>query len=130
VVGGFDGEADLDQCHRLDTVTETWSSCPSMLEARGGAAAVTLFNRLYVLGGGLNHENATYGEMFNPDTGTWQLINVPSTVQQSAWTDLGLSVVERLVYATGGREDERARNTNLVYVPLPFRSFIPSVSEP
>ena len=57
------------------------------------------------------------------------MINVPPDVQQAAWTGLGLSIIERRVYATGGRENGEARRENLIYVPLPFRTFIPSVSD-
>jgi hypothetical protein len=126
VVGGNDGAADLGLCHVFDLQNGEWGDCPPLLAPRGAGAAFALYNRLYLLGGGVERNDLTFGEVYDPTTRTWQVINVPEEAQSASWTHLGVAVVERRVYVTGGQENGASRAGNLIFMPLPFRTFIPS----
>jgi DNA-binding CsgD family transcriptional regulator len=127
VVGGFDGERELDTCEYFDSVNNVWSDCPAMLLSRGGAGAAVLFNRLYVIGGGLTGP-VTHGEVYDVGTQTWQVLNMPVPANLTGWSHLGVAVIERQIFAVGGRQANDVVTDAFIYVPFRYQSFIPAAS--
>ncbi len=133
VVGGSDGSDALDQCSVYDTTTDMWAECPPMLEARAGAGSAVIVNRLYVLGG-----NASFGELYDPNTETWQVVNLPDA-GDSAEGDVLISAetvgqrpaitsIETRIFVQGGQHDDGLLDTNLVYAPLVYQTFLPATT--
>ena len=127
VVGGFDGDKDLTACHWYDAAAAVWQSCPEMLEARAGAAGAVIFDRLYIVGGGW-HDEVTFSEYLDTSNETWQVVNDPQLASNDRWAHLGVSSVERRIYAMGGQLNQGPSRDNLVFVPFPYESFIPASS--
>ncbi len=129
VVGGTDGTADLDSCFVFDPGTETWDTCPAMLAPRAGAGAAVVLNKLYVIGGGLEgSEPTTFGEVYDPNTGTWQLVNIPEADATRGWVSPAVSHIETRIYVQGGRSEEELLDSNLVYAPLVYQTFLPATT--
>ena len=129
VVGGTDGRASLSLCEFFDTVAGEWATCPDMLLPRAAAAAAVLLNKLYVIGGEANGEvDVTFSEVYDPNTGTWQLVNTPMLEETPAWAHLGVAQVETRIYALGGHRGGEPVADNFVYAPFVYQTFIPAAS--
>ncbi len=126
VVGGSDGETDQTSCFVYDPPSDAWDECPPLLRPRAGAGATVLFNKLYVLGGTGEAADpaAWHGEVFDPNSGAWAVLNTPPDV--TSWTEPGVTHVETRIYALGGRHDGALSDLSLVYSALPFQTFIPA----
>jgi N-acetylneuraminic acid mutarotase len=126
VVGGSNGEADQASCFAYDPPADAWEECPPMLRPRAGAGATVLLNKLYVLGGtGEPVEPAAWhGEVFDPNSRTWTVLNTPPDV--TSWVEPGVTHVETRIYALGGRRDGALSDLSLVYSALPYQTFIPA----
>lgn len=147
VVGGDDENGPTDTCVVYDPAVDAWEECPAMLRPRAGAGATVLLNKLYVIGG----ESSTgtsdpsvpaHGEVFDPNTQTWNVLTTPPGVTASTrvsepagattppgmagWSDPGVTHVETRIYALGGRMGEALSDGNLVYAPLVYQTFIPA----
>ncbi|MBK9051116.1 MAG: hypothetical protein IPL78_09420 [Chloroflexi bacterium] len=127
VMGGYNGQTELDTCERFEPNAQTWSDCPPLLTPRGAGGAVVIINQLYVFGGGLTGE-VTYGEAFDPNSETWQVINMPILAEQSSWVHFGLTSIETKVYLIGGRDGNTLLADTYIYERFPFRAFIPAAS--
>jgi DNA-binding CsgD family transcriptional regulator/N-acetylneuraminic acid mutarotase len=127
VIGGYNEQAELSICERFEPNAQTWSDCPALLTPRGGGGAAVIINQLYVFGGGLNGE-VTYGEAFDPNSETWQVINMPVLAGRSSWIHFGLTSVETKVYLIGGRAEDTLLADTYIYERFPFRAFIPAAS--
>ncbi|MEZ4510819.1 MAG: LuxR C-terminal-related transcriptional regulator [Chloroflexota bacterium] len=127
VVGGFQGEQELDSCEAFNPIDETWLDCPPMLLPRGGAGSAVVLNKLYVLGGGVSANSETaFGEVYDPKSDTWQVVNLPLPDEMGDWAYLGVTHIESRIYALGGRQGEKLTDSNLVYAPLVYQTFLPS----
>jgi DNA-binding CsgD family transcriptional regulator/N-acetylneuraminic acid mutarotase len=127
LVGGSDGSAGQSTCFAYNPTTGTWSDCPSMLEARAAAGATVLLNKLYVIGGmDPVAPGAALGELFDPNTGTWTVLNLPPG--SVPWLEPGVAHVENRIYAMGGQQANELSDANLVYSPFVFQTFIPAAS--
>ncbi|KAL0886832.1 hypothetical protein Bca101_010815 [Brassica carinata] len=70
VIGGLiKGEQRTSYVWRLDCRTRVWHPVPSMAASRAYGAAGVVDGKIYVFGGCDVHDN--YGEVFDPDTQTW-----------------------------------------------------------
>jgi len=123
VVGGSDGAAGQPSCFSYDPPRDTWSDCPDMLLPRVDAGATVLLNKLYVIGGTAADE-ATYGEVYDPNTRTWTVLNAPPDTFN--WRAPGVTHVETRIYAVGGRRGELLSDATLVYSPLTYQTYIPA----
>lgn len=125
VVGGSDGPARQDSCFAYNPPADAWEECPAMLQARAEAGATVLLNKLYVIGGTpAGPDAADYGEIYDPNSRTWTVLNAPPGV--NAWTDPGVVHVEMRIYAVGGRQDGTLSDAVLIYSPLAYQSYIPA----
>jgi DNA-binding CsgD family transcriptional regulator/N-acetylneuraminic acid mutarotase len=124
VVGGYDGTAELTTCEYFDPVQGRWFDCTPLLQPRAGAAAIALVNRLYVLGG-RNDDSLSYSEVYDPNSGNWQVINTPVLENAASWSDLGAANVETRIYLLGGRLDGELLAAAYVFTPI-YQTFIPS----
>ncbi len=127
VAGGTDGTAPQTSCAIYAPSEDTWSACPPLLAARSGAGAAVLLNKLYIIGGTeAGTGAAVQGELFDPNSETWQVLNVPD--EMAGWTQPGVAPVETRIFAQGGRQGAALTDANLIYSPVVFRTFIPAAS--
>lgn len=127
VIGGYNEQAEIATCERFEPNAQTWSDCPSLITPRGGGGAAVIINQLYVFGGGLSGE-VTYGEAFDPNSETWQVINMPVLAGRSNWVHFGLTNIETKIYLIGGRAGDTLLADTYIYERFPFRAFIPAAS--
>jgi N-acetylneuraminic acid mutarotase len=121
VVGGSDGDAGQASCYSYDPPRDTWQACPDMLQPRADAGSTVLLNKLYVIGGTADGA-AGYGEVYDPNTRTWTVLNAPPGV--AAWGAPGVTHVETRIYAVGGRKDGALSDATLVYSPFTYQTRI------
>lgn len=127
VVGGTDGDAAQTSCAIYAPSEDAWSACPPLLTARSGAGAAVLLNKLYVIGGAVDESGAAvHGELFDPNSETWQVLNVPD--EMVGLMQPGVAPVETRIFAQGGRKGASLSDANLIYSPVVFRTFIPAAS--
>ncbi len=140
VVGGYDGERPLSECAYFDPavnnseVIETeggWATCANTLLPRAGAGAASLFNKLYVFGGGAfgdassSEISITYSESYDPDADQWSIVNTPPLSEEPGWPSLGITSVETRIYAVGGLRGAEITAETFVYKPLVYQTFLP-----
>ncbi len=127
VVGGTDGREAQATCFTYTPGNDTWADCPDLLTARAGAGATVVLNKLYVVGGTDGQESTeANGEIYDPNSETWQVLNVPPDMV--AWQQPGVVHVENRLFAQGGRQGDTISDANLVYSPFVFQTFIPAAS--
>lgn len=132
VVGGRSDKGESDHCYVYNPPTRAWGDCPPLLLPRAGAGATVLLNKLYVVGGQPGdaaelRAGQLYGEVYDPNTGTWQVLNLPFSGEEEWWQP-GVVHVETRIYAQGGRQGETLLDANLVYAPFVYQTFIPAAS--
>jgi DNA-binding CsgD family transcriptional regulator/N-acetylneuraminic acid mutarotase len=132
VVGGRNEQGESATCQLYNPPARAWDECPPMLRPRAGAGATVLLNKLYVIGGepgaaAAEEAAAFYGEIFDPNTQTWQVLNLPLP-NATEWWQPGVTQVETRIYAQGGRVGETLLADNFVYAPFVYQTFIPAAS--
>lgn len=128
VVGGLQAGTERASCQLFDSLEEVWHACPDMLTARGGAGSAVVLNKLYVIGGANGESGVEFSEVYDPKSETWQVVNTPMFDDIQSWTALGVTHIETRIYAVGGRQDGALSDTNFVYAPLIYQTFLPSTS--
>ncbi len=130
ILGGInDDEAALDSCSVYNVDADSWRSCPAMLNARKNGGAAIVLNKLYVLGGDEPvGTELPFGEFFDPNTQTWQVVNTPMQEDATIWENLGVTNVETKIYALGGSMGGSLSDGNYIYSPLVYQTFIPAAS--
>ncbi|MEM7111679.1 MAG: kelch repeat-containing protein [Chloroflexota bacterium] len=130
VVGGVQASKELALCQAFDPIDEMWSDCPAMLTPRGGAGSAVVLNKLYVIGGGLGESGGIeFSEIYDPNSQTWQVVNTPMLDGMGSWVHLGVTHIETRIYALGGRQGDDISDTNFVYAPLIYQTFLPSIDD-
>jgi N-acetylneuraminic acid mutarotase len=100
-----------------------------MLQPRAGAAAASLINKLYVIGGGLEAaQEVTFSEVYDPVSETWQVVNTPMLADLPSWTNLGVANVESRIFVLGGNRGQTFSADTLVYAPFVYQTFIPAAA--
>jgi hypothetical protein len=123
VVGGYDGQDELDTCQVYDPQQDRWETCPPLNAPRGGVGVAVVGETLYVIGGGWKGylvENEYLS--VSSDTPTWQTF--PSPLLQE-WRNLGVAANGTFIYAVGGWDGEFLA-VNQAYRAL-FRIYLPSL---
>ncbi len=124
LIGGYDGNREAASCYEYAPDLETsgvspWKQCAPLSAPRGGAAAATVGNSIYVVGGGWKGFVA-YNERYEPQNDMWVRFPTPIAGQ---WRNLGLAAFETRFYAIGGWSGE-ALATNSEYQAI-FRVVMP-----
>lgn len=126
VAGGYlEGEAETDLFLEYDPTTGRWSEMPPMKRARGGGAAVTIGDELYVIDGGpqpygVEDPKPAYAllEVFDFRTGTWSTKAPPPVGVHHVMAAL----LDGGIYMAGGRiDDESASSAFVRYDPAADR---------
>jgi DNA-binding CsgD family transcriptional regulator/N-acetylneuraminic acid mutarotase len=128
VVGGENESGVLANCQIFDPAESSWSTCPDLLLPRKNAGSAVLLNKLYVIGGMTDNGEMTYSEMYDPDSQTWQVINTPMLSESAGWPQLGVGQIETRIFALGGRKGEELLDTNYVFAPLVYQTYIPAAT--
>ncbi len=127
VLGGFDGETELASCAFYEVDEARWEDCEPMLSPRGGAGSAVAGNKLYVIGGGLNgRKPIASSESFNPNSETWQLIEMPMLTDEGHWYGLGVASVETQIFIQGGQLNEELVDKNYILNAV-YQTFIPNI---
>jgi len=126
LAGGYlEGEAETDQFVEYDPATNEWTEMPPMGQARGGAAAVTIGDKLYVIDGGPQPYGADEPpppfkllEVFDFRTETWSTLAPPPVGVHH----VGAAAVDGRIYFGGGRlTDEDSSDSFVSYDPATDR---------
>ncbi|GAB4271545.1 MAG: hypothetical protein Kow0080_17070 [Candidatus Promineifilaceae bacterium] len=129
VVGGENEDGTLDVCEFYDPVAEIWQSCTPMLQPRTKASAAVVVNKLYVIGGNVSSDSTlTYSEIYDPNTDTWQVLNMPDFPDKRPWQQPGTANVETRIYILGGRRGDQLLNTHYIYTPFIYNTYIPAAA--
>lgn len=129
VVGGFDGEKDLATCERFTVVDEEWSACADMLLARMDGGATAVLNKLYIIGGETEEaDSPAFAEQYDPNTDTWQIVNIPAETNGIGLRGNGVTHVETTIYSIGGRHQSDLLTNTLIYTPIVYQTFIPAAA--
>ncbi len=127
VAGGVNEKGQLPDCNVFDPSTEVWSSCPELLQPRAAAGSAVLLNKLYVIGGGLEGETGvSFSEVYDPNSGTWQVVNTPMIEEGTSWSHAGVGHIETRIYALGGRNGDAYLDDTLIFAPLVYQTYIPA----
>jgi N-acetylneuraminic acid mutarotase len=126
LAGGFlDGGEETDHFLEYDPTDDRWTKLPPMKTARGGGAAVTIGDKLYMVDGGAQPYNVDDPppplprlEIFDFQTRTWSL-GAPPPVGVN---HTGAAVVGGKIYLAGGRlADEASSDVFAEYDPASDR---------
>ena len=104
VIGGVSAGTAVPNVHRYDPVTDTWTALASMPTARAGAAAASVDNNIFVIGGRLSADPCSGGpyvatvEKYDIDADTWTTVASLSTAR----SDLAAVAHGGKIYVFGG----------------------------
>jgi len=129
VVGGTDGENSLTSCEVFSTVDEEWAACADMLLPRMGGGGTAVLNKLYIIGGETEEAGSpAFAEQYDPNTDTWQIVNIPAETNAIGLRGNGVTHVETTIYSIGGRHKNGLITDTLVYTPIVYQTFIPAAA--
>ena len=129
VVGGFDGESELATCEVFSTDDEEWGSCADMLLPRMGGGGTAVLNKLYIIGGETAEAGSpAFAEQYDPNTDTWQIVNMPAETNGIGLRGNGVAHVETKIYSIGGRHESGIITDTLIYAPVVYQTFIPAAA--
>lgn len=98
--GGYDeGGSAFNTVSIYDTVTDTWSTGPTMPQPTRGASAVHYNNNIYVIGG-YNSGQHNLVQILNLATSTWTQVTLPG----SGW-ETSAAVVGSQIIVVGGESN-------------------------
>ena len=119
VVGGFDGERELDRARVYQVSSGEWTELPPLSTPRGGLQLVYDGLAVFALGGGWTQAIETH-ERFDPATGLWS--NFPSPLT-GEWRNLGAIEENGQLHLMGGWSGSYL-GVHLQYQST-FRTFLP-----
>lgn len=119
VVGGYDGQRELDSARRFVTARNQWQELPPLSTPRGGLSLLYDGLAVFAVGGGWTQPVATH-ERFDPATGLWS--NFPSPIT-GEWRHLGAASENGRLHLIGGWSGSTL-SLHLQYQSS-FRTFLP-----
>ncbi len=129
VVGGTDGENSLATCEVFSTVDEEWAACADMLLPRMGGGGTAVLNKLYIIGGETAEAGSpAFAEQYDPNSDTWQIVNMPAETNGIGLRGNGVTHVETKIYSIGGRHENGIITDTLIYTPFVYQTFIPAAA--
>ena len=129
VVGGYDGENALATCELFSTVEEKWTACADMLLPRMNWGGTAVLNKLYIIGGETEEDgHPAFAEQYDPNTDTWQIVNIPAETNGIGLRGNGVIHVETKIYSIGGQHGNSIITDTLIYTPIVYQTFIPAAA--
>jgi DNA-binding CsgD family transcriptional regulator/N-acetylneuraminic acid mutarotase len=129
VVGGFNGEEALATCELFNIVDEQWTACADMLLPRMDGGGTAVLNKLYIIGGETEEAGSpAFAEQYDPNTDTWQIVNIPAETNGIGLRGNGVTHVETTIYSIGGSHQSGLITDTLVYTPIVYQTFIPAAA--
>jgi DNA-binding CsgD family transcriptional regulator len=122
IVGGYDGQRDLDAASVYSLATNTWRDLPALATARSGHALVYDGLAIFALGGGWHTPVSTH-ERYDPATGVWS--NFPSPIEDQ-WRHLAAVAQGERIHLLGGWSGDYL-DTHLQYQSS-FRTLLPVIT--
>jgi kelch-like protein 10 len=113
ILGGFNGLAYLNTCHRFDAVTKTWSEVAPMYRRRCYLSVATSDDVVYAMGGYNGHERHKSAERYDYQTNQWSMI-APMKIRRS---DASAAALNGKIYISGGFNGELHVNSSEMYDP-------------
>lgn len=123
VVGGYDGQQELDQGAVYSLKSGAWRPLPPLANPRGGLSLVYDGQALFALGGGWTHPLDTL-ERYDPNTNLWS--NFPSPIQ-GEWLHLVATSYADRIYLLGGWSGDYL-DIHLEYQSTLRSLFLPGIS--
>ena len=136
VVGGYDRSGEPTQDHWVfdpnPRAADRWSSgdAPALSAPRAGLAAVTLLNRLFVVGGGAEPTDPTVWEAGTEWRYDPTVLPVPEIAARRPERGMGLTIEQNryVVLAGGESSDGQLLDVHGFYEPFTNRIFVPGGS--
>lgn len=125
IVGGFDGNRELNLASIYHIDEKKWESLPPLLKPRGGLQLVSNERGIYALGGGWIKPVNDH-ERFDPNTRLWSNFKSPL---QDRWRHLGAIIHNDNIYVFGGWSGNYLKTHQLYDISL-SRLMLPFMSEP
>lgn len=122
IVGGYDGQRELNQAAAYSLTASEWRSLPPLATARGGIALVYDGFSLFALGGGWTRPLDTL-ERYDPGIGVWS--NFPSPVP-GEWRHLAAISYDDRLHLIGGWSGDYL-DLHLQYQST-FRALLPVIT--
>ncbi len=104
--GGGSAFKSLNTVEVYDPLRDRWSAGKEMPTLRSGAIAITLGNRIYVIGGGFKKPDGKFRflptmEVYNPKTDTWEQLT-PMAIARHGLHGATCAVIGNMVHVPGG----------------------------
>jgi kelch-like protein 18 len=122
VVGGYDGESELDLARAYTLATDAWRDLPSLRTPRSGLSLLYDGFAICALGGGWTRPVDTH-ERFDPAIGVWS--NFPSPLS-GEWRHLAAISYDDRIHLLGGWSGDYL-DIHLRYQST-FRTLLPVIS--
>ena len=115
-LGGYDGNTRLSSVERLDEKSYRWQDVAPMRIARSKFAAVSYRDRVYVIGGLNNEEEASKTvEMYDPISNTWTYV---SDMNIARFDHCACVFNDQIITVGGNNSTEEAENSIERFDPL------------
>lgn len=122
IVGGHDGQRELDRADAYDPKAGTWTRLPPLVTPRGGLTLATDNRSIFAFGGGWDSSVTTH-ERFDLTTKLWS--NFPSPVP-GEWRHMAAFSFRNNLYLVGGWSGDYL-DVHLQYENLFTRTLLPLI---
>jgi hypothetical protein len=97
-----------------------------MLSARSGGGAVSIVNKLYVLGGQASDDATAFAEFYNPESEEWKTTEAVSFLKDATLAAQAVTHVETGIFVLGGQSEAGMMADAYLYAPLVYTTYLPA----